>query len=357
MKNNILRALSTVLFFAIVLTLLMASGRIAMPSIITQKQNLLHDTTPKNSVDIAFIGSSTTYRYYSVMDIWNSYGITSCTYFGADLPFEFSVPMMEYVQSTQSPQLYVLDLRSVLEDEFQIRYFGEHETPVHEDAFANALNLLNSPLSRASAVLESSYFEGEEYLQIFKLLYNHEAFSDRLYSPVTSPLFFQGGQLMMASIRDVSLLYEDFSQVQESEYTLTEETKTRLDEVFDYCTQNDLNVYFTFTPYADAVNVQDVNIRREIGEYVTQSGFAFTDFRSKFEQIGLEPATDFYDTRHVNVFGAKKYTQFAMEYFLAEYEIVPNHEEAVVAQWQDEYALWSDALSRAVAQIHENTET
>ncbi len=340
MKKIAHRIVSTVLFFAIVGTLLMVIGRITIPSLITKKQTLLYESAIENSIDIAFIGSSSSYRYYNIMDIWDSYGLTSCTYFGVDLPFEFTIPMMDYAQTMQSPQLYVIDLRSVLENEFQIRYFGEHETSVHQEAFANALDLLKDPVSRAQVVLDNQYFEDEKYLQIFKLLYNHEAFAISMSRLGTEPLAFHGNQAMMLKIENVSDSYVDFSQASDSEYILTDETKQYLSEVFDYCNQNNLNVYFTFTPYVDAVNAQDHNIRREIGEYVTENGFYFTDFRSKFDEINLNTKTDFYDTRHVNLIGAEKYTQFAMEYFLDAYAIVPNYTPEIVSTWNAQYDNW-----------------
>ncbi len=353
MKKTACRILSTVLFFAIVGTLLMISGRISAPSLVTQKQMRLYKGAIENSIDIAFIGSSTSYRYYNIMDIWDEYGLTSCTYFGADLPFEFTIPMMEYVQTMQSPQLYVIDLRSVLENEFQIRYFGEYETLAYQNSFANALDLLNTPISRAPVVFENSYFEGAKYLQIFKILYNHEAFVEGLAMLDTTPLAFQGNQMMMFQSRNLSPFYEDFSQASESEYTLTEETKECLAEILAYCRQKNLNVYFTFTPYVDAVNVQDENIRREIGAYITENGFPFTDFRGKFEEIGLSPTTDFYDTRHVNILGAEKYTQFAMEYFLEAYEIVPNHEVDVIEEWDYQYSYWNYVYDRKIRELNE----
>ncbi len=342
MKKTTYRIISTVLFFAIVGTLLMVSGKITIPSLITKKQTLLYENAIENSIDIAFIGSSSSYRYYNIMDIWGEYGLTSCTYFGMDLPFEFTIPMMEYVQSMQSPKLYVIDLRSVLEDEFQIRYLGEYETQVHQDAFASALDLLKNPMSRAQVVLDNPYFEDEKYLQIFKLLYNHESFAYGLSTLGTAPLSFHGNQTMMLQIENVSDLYVDFSQASDSEYILTDQTKQRLSEVFDYCNQNGLNVYFTFTPYVDAVNAQDYDIRREIGKYVTENGFYFTDFRSKFEEIGLNTNTDFYDTRHVNLLGAEKYTQFAMEYFLNAYDITPSYTKEIVTTWDAQYDSWTN---------------
>ncbi len=353
MKKTVYRILSTVLFFAIVGTLLMVSGRITIPALITKKQILLYEGTVENSIDIAFIGSSSSYRYYNIMGIWDEYGITSSTFFGVDLPFEFTIPMMEYVQTMQSAQLYVVDLRSVLEDEFQIRYFGEYRTQVHQDAFASALDLLNEPISRASVVLGNSYFEGTEYLQIFKLLYNHEAFATGVSMLFTAPLAAYGNQTMQFEAQNLSYYYEEFSQVNDSEYTLTNETKERLFEVFEYCEQNNLNVYFTFTPYIDSINPQDENIRREIGEFVTENGFYFTDFRSKFEEIGLSPVTDFYDTRHVNVLGADKYTQFAMDYFLNAYEIVPDHNADIVEQWDHQFDYWSYIYNAKLPELSE----
>ncbi len=355
MKEKLGKAIRTVLFFALAGLLLMGSGEISIPSYAVRKQKVLYEEQAENSIDIAFVGSSTSYRYYDIMGIWGQYGLTSCIYFAPDLPFDMTVSVLDYVQNNQSPQLYVIDLRSVLNDEFNMRYFGEHEVVTYKEAAASALDLFRNPLNRFTTAAQTGYFEGEEYLQTFKILYNHEGFLEGLNPLVTTPLAYQGNQMMMFRAQDMTYRQVDFSAEPESPYTLTQQTRERLNDLFSYCRQNELNVYFTFTPYVGAQNAQDENIRREIGAFVSENGFPFTDFRAQFEEIGLDTRVNFYDEDHVNVLGAQKYTQFALPIFLEAYEIEPQHEEAVVEEWDEQYQVWRYVFEREMEELRESS--
>ncbi len=352
MKSVVYKIVSTLLFLAIVAGLLSVASNVAMPFLATKLERNLHNSTDKNTIDIAFVGSSTTYRYYDLMSIWEEYGLTSAVYFSPDVPFEFTTYMIEYAQQRQTPQLYVVELRSVLENEFSIRYFGEHETALYQESYASALDLLPNALSRVQPVLSSPYYGDAAYQQIFKILYNHEGFLGGLNSREQEPLAFEGNQMMLYRTEDLSADYVDFSTLEESEYELTEETKARLMELFSYCKENNLNVYFTFTPYVDARNPQDENIRREIGEMVRENGFPFADFRAEFEEIGADPATDFYNVSHMNAMGAAIYTPYAMERFLQTYDIEPNHDEETIENWNAQWARWEEFNAQQLALLN-----
>lgn len=357
MKSMIYNIVKSAIFLAILLVAIVICTRISIPDGTLKRQNELYDNQEKDSIDIAFVGSSSTYRFYDIMEIWDTYQLTSMCYYGSALPFDFVIPMLEMIQEEQSPQLYVIDLRNVVTDEFNLKYYGAYETSAQQDAFVNALNIIPDSINRWSTILESDYLSGEGYMHLSGLIYNHEGFTDGVIElltndNITEPLAYKGNSLLVYQVRNMNGAYVDFDQIEEQEYTLTDETIERLTEIFDYCNEHDLNVYFTFSPYVNARNVADQDIRRELGELITENGFPFTDFKSQINEIGLDVTADYYDAKHVNAVGANKYTLYAMECFLGTYDIEGEYGESVINSWNASYAEWTIYNEESLAEMY-----
>lgn len=340
--HNMWKTLGFLLIVGIILSIVSV---ICVPSDLLKEQYVLYEEEPEGTIDIAFVGSSATYRYYDVMAIWDEYNITSMGYYVASMPFDYLITMLELVQEHQSPEIYVIDLRHILLDEYKQQYYSSYETEKQQTAVRNALNLLPNSWTKWSEILESKYLFDGEYLLFADILYNHDNFLDGVVSLVENgftidAMDYKGNYLSFIT-SDVSEDYVDFSEVEEHEdYTLTEHTVERMTELFEYCDANDINAYFTITPYAQQKCVTDLDIRREFGELIESYGYPYRDFRSEFEEIGMDPATDFADYNHANAWGAEKYTLYAMEYFLEAYEFEADYDEEVIEDWDSTYEEW-----------------
>lgn len=346
MKLNAYKGLRCMVFLAVLGLLVSAVSFIAIPDQIVKEQTALYQEQEEDTIDIVYVGSSTTYQYYDVMTVWEEYGITSMCYASSALPFDLTIAMIELAQENQTPEVFVIDLRSVLLNEFNTKYYGMKETSAQKEAFINALNLLPNVLDKCGALASSNILEGEKYMHVFGILYYHDGFMEALQSSAEngfniSALEYKGNVRLSYEVDDLTDRDFDFSTREEDEtYELTEDTKQSLLEVLEYCEENELNVYFTFTPYVGARNVEDENIRREIGEFITEYGYPFYDFKADFDEIGLVVTEDYYNKNHVNVLGAEKYTLYAMEYILDEYEIDPDYSQEVIDDWNMELEGW-----------------
>ncbi len=345
MKTNKKNLAKTFLFLLIVVILLAGATVICIPSDLLKEQYVLYQEEPEDTIDIAFVGSSATYRYYDNMAVWEEYGITSMGYYLASMPFDYITTLLELVQENQSPEIYVIDLRHILLDEYKEQYYGSYETETQQAAIINGLNLLPDSWNKWSTILESKYLYDGEHLLFFDLLYNHENFVEGIASYVENGFAidakdYKGINMSFATV-DLSENYVDFSQVEEHEdYTLTEDTTTRIIELLEYCDEHDINAYFTITPYVHQKCVVDLDIRRELGELITDYGYPYTDFKAMFEEIGMDASTDFVDDNHANVWGAEKYTLYAMEYFLEAYEWEVAYDQEVIDDWDATYEAW-----------------
>lgn len=361
MKIKIAKAVKIIIFLLIIVCIWKIVSFLCIPTELPKTQIKLYGEQEEDSIDIAFIGSSATYRFYDIMGIWEEYGVTSMCYYYGGLPFDMTIPMMEYISLNQSPEIYVVDLRYVLVDEYRMKYFGVYERDSQEEAFIDTLDLFPELYFKWDTIIGSNYTNSESYMYMFDILYNHEAFMDGvelfIENGFTNESIDYKGNRLAYSVTDITEDYVDFSTMEENEeYILSEETKARLIEVFEYCEENNLNIYFTFTPYANSKNTYDQEIRCAIGEFIVGNGYAYSDYKSEIQEIGLDFTTDFYDAIHVNALGAEKYTAYAMPDILAAYEFDVEYSQTVIDDWNVEYDDWTVYNEKKVEELYVSIE-
>lgn len=353
-KYKILRC---ILFLVVLVLIIGVISDVAIPETMIKRQIALYEEQPTDSIDIAFIGNSSTRAYYDVMTIWDTYGITSMSYAISGMPYDLTIPMIEYVLEDQSPELFVIELRKVLQEDSTIKYFGMYETESKEEAYISALNLFPESIYRLDEVWSSNFLEGERYMFFSDILYNHESAFDYIYEWAVGgfsveALEYKQNERLSFAVTDMTDSYVVFDETEFNEdYTLADETVERIVELLEYCEEKELNVYFTFSPYVDSKHVYDAEARSEIVELVESYGYPITDYRSEFEEIGLDVTTDFQDASHVNILGANKYTLYAMEDFLEVYDISSDYDQEVVDSWDETYALWESYYDRKMENL------
>jgi hypothetical protein len=78
-----------------------------------------------------------------------------------------------------------------------------------------------------------------------------------------------------------------------------------------------------------------------IGERVTSGGFGFLNMNRNYDEIGLDPATDFKDNgNHTNAAGAEKVTAWFGKWLKEHYELPDRRGDAAYTSWQQAYERW-----------------
>ena len=95
---------------------------------------------------------------------------------------------------------------------------------------------------------------------------------------------------------------------------MTEEAAERLDGMVELCEQNGMDVLFIITPMHEAYPYTDA-----IGEYADSRECGYINFYKIMDDIGLDPATDYYDEAHINLNGSEKISRYLSEYILEHY--------------------------------------
>ncbi len=358
MKTKILNVINLVAFLSVSIIMLSALGYISSLEYNKERQKLLFSTQQENSIDIAFIGSSSTYCYFDPMVVWENYGITSLTYAVPSAPFDFTIPLMEIAIKNQTPELFVIDLRNLLIDEFNTKFFGSYTRENLYKANITGLKVFEDDINKLLIVNQTPYFDTQEYLQYADVLYYHNDFTKNIKSfynladDYTSSFLYKGnGYYQQFKYKDFSELGFTSFEAQPSDYELTDSTKERLDELFEYCEKNNYEAIFVFSPYISSLNAFDSQIRYKIGEYIEEAGYEFLDHKIETDLIGFDYSKDFHDQRHTNILGAQKYTDYFMNDILKIYNIEPKYEQDVIDDWNHELSQWEEHLSEVAITI------
>lgn len=270
--------------------------------------------------------------------------------------------MVDLLFERQSPELITIDLRSFLIVENRYQFLGASNLYSHRTTYANSLTLLPMSKNRLNAIYDTNLYEDFEYLYISSLLLNPTANFNNIKTLFMKnfhidPLSYMGAEVIQFRVDDLSDDYVDFSDYAFTEgYQISDETKALLDDLFNTISKYDTQVLFTFTPYINSRSPYDPEIRIALGEYVTSHGYDFLDCRELFDEIGLDTTQDFYDVSHVNVLGAEKYTNFAMEYITNNFEFSKNYSEETVALWDETLVSWNEYKDEQLLILFDSTD-
>ena len=87
-----------------------------------------------------------------------------------------------------------------------------------------------------------------------------------------------------------------------------------LEKIRDLCEEKGSRVVFYITPsyYRLAGRYVDA-LRRDLAAF----GAELYDLNGRFDELGIDPSNDFYDTLHFNVYGAEKFSAFLAKEYLS----------------------------------------
>jgi hypothetical protein len=84
-------------------------------------------------------------------------------------------------------------------------------------------------------------------------------------------------------------------------------------------------------------------------DYAKSKGIAFLNLVECFDETGISNETDFYDTGHLNVFGAEKATRYIGKWLTEHYAFNTNMTAECRAQWDAEVKRYDEAKEKAIA--------
>ena len=278
---------------------------------------------PKDSLDVVLIGPSTIYTAFYSPLAYEEQGITSYSLSTSSMSAALYRYAAEIAVEEQHPQLLVFDTWSFCYD------LQQDETSLRK--FLDALP--DSEIKRA-AIKE---IVPEELQSSFRYPFQkYHSSWDRF------------GELIQVLRDKIDISMQGYSitknfattpncqeyRKEEGEYRVSDIGLSYLQILLDYLKEAGVeHALFIRTP--EMTGYQATDNYHQMIEMIRAAGYDFLNMNAAIQDMGLDLGHDYYNTSHLNVFGAEKFTRFLAAYIVQRYDIQTDHTEEVEKEWQE----------------------
>ena len=285
----------------------------------------------EESLNIVTLGSSAVYRYFNNPLLFEEYGLTSYNLATGGQPEQVLESLVDEVHKTQSPQLFIVETRQfVAKDKNKEKRKGK----VKAAALNRVVDNMNYSWNRISLInqtVDGFSNRMEYYFDIIRYHDNWEMLDEEAWEYVDNKLATRlNGWRNVFTINEIELPTRNSITDREGLVASSEEA---LLSFLEKCKEEDIEVLFVATPWK--ITDDDMKQNNYMGDIIKENGFQFLDCNLLYEEIGLDPKKDFYDSRHTNVWGSQKFTRYLAEYIQANYEVKATHTDSVLERWNE----------------------
>ena len=313
------------------------------------------DDLEKNTVDAVFIGSSATSRYVNPSQAYSEEGIASFVIGTQKTPVILVDNIMKYVQKTQKPKVFVIELRNVLKgyesaNEVDVRFTTDSMKFYNKDR----IEMINEALDVMKEHAEKGSYDEDVidyYLPVVK--YHTRLTSSKKKEAITKDELtlnlpynkmqgFQCGNVTVTQVPQKNPKYETKS------CKLDGDVKEVLDDLIDYCDTIDAEVLFTFSPYLQSND--KAKMTNAVTKYVEKRGYTCLNFCTEqmAEKLNINWQTDLYNNHHFNYLGAEKYTKYIAKYLKENYDLEDHSGDSKYDAWLEGYDLYKDYVADGI---------
>ena len=300
---------------------------------------------PENSVDVMYLGTSATSRFYVNPKAFNDLGIASFSLGAQNTPAYFIKSLIQEVELTQHPQLYVIELRVMRKEPGSIsegfvrttldsmNYFSPYRPAMAKEAIRyctdNGSTLFDYyvPISKYHGRLLEGDMTSKDFM---------------LETPYNYTQGFYPSKLALSQTPQKRAVFV------EEDGELDKSSEAVLEDLFSFCNEFDRDILFVLAPCSTSKEMS--KSMNATASFVQSHGFKVLNCNTYeiCEQMGLDWKTDFYNDHHVNYLGAEKYTDFFANYLASHYSLPDRRGDTRYQSWIDGYKYYKDYVSRGI---------
>lgn len=295
----------------------------------------------KNSLDVVFIGASSTDYYVAPMELYKNYGITSYDLSAGAMAPSLTKGFIEETLKYQNPKLFVVDLRTIdTRDEDPYKFSNQVRNYTDFMRLSkNRIDMINYCYEKEN----SGTPQISDYIPYFqyhsRVLVNYPDWIKWELNGRRNDT--KGFLISMASDPQEEYIWPSVAEKKK----LNEDTEGILVDLLDYCKENEIPVIFTLNVMA--YHTDDMIARYNyVNELLDSYGYAFLNTNYCNDEIGIDFETDFMDANHVNLWGALKYTDYIGQYIKTNYDIPDHRGEEEYADWDELLDKWNEEIGK-----------
>lgn len=324
-----------IVFVGLLLALLVPISYAVRPMSETRNRITGFYAEEEESLDIVAVGSSALYRYINNPVLWGEYGWTSYNYAFAGLNIYLTEYLIDEVERTQSPKLYILDARKFLmknDDEINLQ---RAQSPIINMKYTpSRVQLINrvtdDPIDRLNYYFDLSFYHKswkELDSESWRYADNEKIHYLKGWRVIDTVLPFKKPKV--ANVTEEKPLYEGAEE--------------ELYELMQKCKDENIEILFVSTPWNMTKKLQKKSnyMKRIVEEY----GFHYLDMNLAYDEMELDFSNDFYNKKHTNAWGSEKVARYLGDYIKETYDFEVTHEKSVEDSWNQTWNLYQEKMA------------
>ena len=324
-REKIGRSVRALLFFLVLFLLvsLVSEPLVALSSIDYHQISGFYEE-PKNSLDAVYIGSSNCYVFWNSLHAWEEYGICVYPFASSSLPFYAVEHLIWECRKTQPDAVFIVNINTIIDQ--TVDYRQMHWLLDYMPFSLNKLELTHTLCQAGDIPLEQRM---EFYFHIVRY---HDRWNEFEWEDLERPDLWRKGVSMYSPYfskqTNISHLYKATDNVT----ALSDQLTVYIQQLLDYCDQEQLPVVFVAVPQARASH-REVGMLNAFAAIARERGYPVLDLLNDYEALGLDLKQDFYNEEHTNIHGSFKFTRYLSEYLIEHYGFSDKRENSQYASW------------------------
>lgn len=309
-------------------------------------------TLERDTIDVALLGTSGIDRYWLSSKAYDEHGIASYAFANNAFPSWLLLTMTkELERKHDTMKLLVVDIRP-----FTVNHI--EGSPVKFENRARSLTeaLPFFSIARIQAIdkalkLRSEYFEDAERFDLsffFTFIKHHSRWSEEDFD-IYEEIEYETSPYLGAYIHKSSAL----RPLDKPLTTYKSEERAALDpicledlyELLEYFDKQDYEVLFINTPHGQ--NKRETQRTNTVCDILEEKGYKYLNCEPDSKIYDLQK--DFYNTGHVNYYGAEKFTEWFIGYLNENYDFPDRRGDERYSAWEGTY----DKIKKTIAKWEE----
>lgn len=306
-KKKITRVIIFITMFAVVFAYMQ---EIVKPKYLQDSTKIVEGfyALPKNSLDVAFIGSSQMFCSIQPNLLRSEYSIDAYDFGGSSQPMPATSLYLEELLKTQSPKVVCVEMCTL---------FYEQDTNK-----ANEMSWSYDPLHFSKEKFGSLYhvFNGnliDTLSYMFPLFRYHTRWNQLSDADFTYPLKSHpdplGGFFDRTQATPITIIYN--SEDPKHNLSIPQKNVEALEQIKKLCRERGIKLVFFKAPNAQWTK----GMSQVVKKYCDENNIAWVDGFDIMNETKIDPKTDFFNEGHLNHSGATKFTGYIGKYLIDRY--------------------------------------
>lgn len=355
MKLVIKRIAASVVFLCILIRVIFAAGAFVRPyAADTDCLNYLY-REDDDTINVVCFGSSAMYRFWIPQQAYEEKNMTSLLLATAQQEINATPYLMEEVLKTQDVDLFVVEIRRPLANEAH-RLENKYDQKDETSKFAYLATSMKQSLNRF-AMIDDLLVEDEENSKLewmLPILKYHDNIHTFTADEIVARLNGIDEDAMYVRQFSGITSYERAVFEENEDYKLREEDKESIDRIAQKAEELGKKVLFLATPFVGKEVRRALHL--QMSAYLEEQGYDYLDMNQYVDEIGLDFATDYYDSVHTNIAGARKVTAYLADYLSEHYELKDRLDEAQKQHWEKMCETWQQEQEKLMEKWNQNVE-